>query len=442
MNSLLLTNVRPWGREPVDLVIVDGVIASIRPTGSASRQESSGVGERTGRGQGGREDAAAGKQVGGGHVGGDDGSGERGGGEQVAELGRVEGRGLLALPGFVNAHAHVDKSWWGQPWVSYGGEPTTQGRIAHERAERDKYGIPSVAGATAVLREFLRHGTTATRTHVDVDFGVGLRGIATVREAAEALGGAVEVEIVAFPQDGVLRRPGVLELLDRAAAEGATSIGGLDPASIDRDPVGQLDALFEIAVRRGVGVDIHLHDHGDLGAFQYELIAERTREAGLAGKVNVSHGFALGELSPARQTEMVDQLGDAGISWTTVAPVGSAPLPWREMRTAGVAIGLGTDGIRDLWSPYGDGDLLQVARGFARLHGLRTDEDLAYAVELATTAGARFVHRDNHALVPGARADVVLLDAENVPDVLVRAPRREVVIAGGQVVVHDGKLRV
>jgi cytosine deaminase len=395
MTSLLLADVRPWGGAPVDLVITDGVITDITSAGTATDQEV-----------------------------------------------RVDGRGLLALPGFVNAHAHVDKSWWGQPWVSYGGQPTTQGRIAHERAERDKYGIPSIAGATAVLREFLRHGTTATRTHIDVDLGVGLRGIANVREAAAALGGAVDVEIVAFPQDGVLRRPGVLDLLDQAAAEGATSIGGLDPASIDRDPVGQLDALFEIAVRRGVGIDIHLHDGGELGAFQYELIVERTRQTGLAGKVNVSHGFALGELSPARQTELVEELGAAGISWTTVAPVRSAPLPWREMRTAGVAIGLGTDGIRDLWSPYGDGDLLQVARSFARLHGLRADEDLTYAVELATTAAAPFVHRENHALAPGARADVVLIDAENVPDVLVRAPRRDVVIAGGQVVVHHGELQV
>ena len=395
MTFLRLADVRPWGGDLVDLVIADGVITDITPAGTAADQ---------------------------------------------AE--RVDGRGLLALPGFVNAHAHVDKSWWGQPWVSYGGQPTTQGRIAHERAERDKYGIPSVAGATAVLREFLRHGTTATRTHIDVDLGVGLRGIATVREAVAALDGAVEVEIVAFPQDGVLRRPGVLDLLDQAAAAGATSIGGLDPASIDRDPVGQLDALFDIAVRRGVGIDIHLHDGGQLGAFQYELIIERTRQAGLAGKVNVSHGFALGELSAARQAELVDELGAAGISWTTVAPVGSAPLPWREMRTAGVAIGLGTDGIRDLWSPYGDGDLLQVARGFARLHGLRTDEDLTYAVELATTAGARFVHRENHALVPGARADIVLIDAENVPDALVRAPRRDLVIAGGRIVVLNGELQM
>ncbi len=78
----------------------------------------------------------------------------------------------------------MDKSWWGRPWVSSGGERTTQGRIAHERAERDGLGIPSVDAATAVLGEFLRHGTTATRTHVDVDLGVGLRGIEAVREAA------------------------------------------------------------------------------------------------------------------------------------------------------------------------------------------------------------------------------------------------------------------
>ena len=395
MTSLLLANVRPWGGAPVDLVIVDGVITDVVPAGTG-----------------------------------------------VADGQRIDGRGLLALPGFVNAHAHVDKSWWGQPWVSYGGEPTTQGRIAHERAEREKYGIPSTAGTIAVLREFLRHGTTATRTHVDVDLGVGLRGIENVREAAATLDDAVQVEIVAFPQDGVLRRPGVLELLDQAAAEGATSIGGLDPASIDRDPVGQLDALFEIAVRRGVGIDIHLHDGGELGAFQYELIIERTRGTGLAGKVNVSHGFALGELSPTRQAQLVEQLGAAGISWTTVAPVRSAPLPWRAMRDAGVAVGLGTDGIRDLWSPYGDGDLLQIARGFARLHGLRTDEELGYAVELATTAGAPFVHRDGHTLTPGSRADVVLLDAENVPDALVRAPRRETVVAGGRVVVHNAELLV
>ncbi|MCK0112174.1 amidohydrolase [Ornithinimicrobium sp. F0845] len=410
MTDLRVTNVRPWGREPVDILIGDGVIEAMPPAHGADAPAA-------GPAAHGAADSAA------------------PGGARL-----IDGRGLLALPGFINAHAHVDKSWWGQPWVSYGGEGGTQGRIAHERAERDRLGIPSVEGAVAVLREFLRQGTTATRTHVDVDLGVGLRGIENVREAAARLDGAIEVEIVAFPQDGVLRRPGVLDLLDQAAAAGATHLGGLDPAGIDRDPVGQLDALFEIAERRDVGLDIHLHDPGELGAFQYDLIIERTARAGLGGRVTISHGFALGEVAAARGEGLVEAMAAAGVGLATVAPVRSAPLPWSHLREYAVPVGLGTDGIRDLWSPFGDGDMLRIALGFARLHGLRNDEELTTAVRLATSAAAGFVSRPVHDLEPGARADLVLLDAENVPDALVRVPRRELVLSVGRVVARDGEV--
>lgn len=399
MSSLLISSVRPAADAaggPVDLLVEDGVFSAIAPSGTLDARDAE----------------------------------------------HVDGRGLLALPGLVNAHAHVDKSWWGAPWEPYGGEATTQGRIAHERAERGRLGIPSAEATTRVLREFLRHGTTATRTHVDVDLGVGLEGIAAVREAVDRLEGAIDVEIVAFPQDGVLRWPGVIDLLDAAAAEGASSIGGLDPATIDRDPVGQLDALFAVAERRGVGLDIHLHDGGELGAFQYELVIERTIRSGMQGRVVISHGFGLGELSPARREAIVEGLAEAGVAWATVAPAGSAPLPWREMRAAGVGIGIGTDGIRDLWSPYGDGDLLKVALAFARLHGLRRDEELRHAIGLATSAAAPFVHRERHGLEVGAPADVVLVDAENAQDALVRTPRRETVVSRGRVVLDGGELLV
>jgi cytosine deaminase len=396
VTDLLLSGVRPWGGAPVDLAITGDRITGVVPAGSGSG----------------------------------------------AAAQRVDGRGLLALPGLVNAHAHVDKSWWGMPWQPYGGEPTTQGRIAHERAERDALGIPSLEATTAVLRELLRHGTTAVRTHVDVDLGVGLRGLDVVREAAAALGGAVEVEVVAFPQDGVVRRPGVLDLLERAAAAGAASVGGLDPCSVDRDPLTQLDGLFAIAERHGCGLDLHLHDGGELGAFTYDLVLERVRRHALAGRVTISHGFALGEVAPARRERLLDELAELDVAWATVAPVRVAPLPWAAMRERGIAVGLGTDGIRDLWSPFGDGDLLRVALDHARLQGLRTDADLTAAVALATSSAARFVHRAEHDLVVGARADVVLLEAEGVPDALVRAPRRALVVAGGRVVVRDGELLV
>ncbi|AXK46567.1 amidohydrolase [Brachybacterium saurashtrense] len=393
MTALLLTSLRPWGGAPADLLIEDGVITALGtdlPAPDGAR--------------------------------------------------RVDARGLLALPGLLNTHAHVDKSWWGKPWVSYGGEATTQGRIAHERAERGALGIPSEDSTVRVMEEFLRHGTTATRTHVDVDLGVGLDGIASVRAAAERLGGALEVRIVAFPQDGVLRRPGVLDLLDRAAAEGADAIGGLDPAGIDRDPVGQLDALVDIAERRGAELDIHLHDGGSLGVFQLELLIERTVRAGLQGRVNVSHGFALHDVTGSQAEELLAALGEAGISWTSVAPLNRGRVPWRAMRAHGVGLGLGTDGIRDLWSPYGDGDMLRIALNFAQIQGLRHDEEIASALHLITRDSARFVGRDQHNLAPGSRGDVVLVDAENLPDALLRAPRRELVVAGGRIVAEAGEL--
>ncbi|MGO2041521.1 MAG: amidohydrolase family protein, partial [Cellulosimicrobium funkei] len=243
-------------------------------------------------------------------------------------------------------------------------------------------------------------------------------------------------------QDGVLRRPGVLDLLDAAAAAGAEHVGGLDPASIDRDPVGQLDGLFAIAERRGVGIDVHLHDGGDLGAFQVELMIDRTLRAGLQGKVNVAHGFAVGDVPASRQADLVAAMGEAGITMTTVAPIGAAPLPVHALRAAGVAVGLGTDGIRDLWSPYGTGDLLALTTQLARLSRFRYDEELVTAARVATSDAARFVGRDVHDLVVGAPADVVLVDAENVPDAVVRAPRRALVVAGGRVVARDGDVLV
>lgn len=392
--SLRVKNARVWGGEPVDIVIRNGRIASVdRVTRNAPSAPSD------------------------------------------AEF---DAGNLLALPGLVNAHAHVDKSWWGKPWESFGGEPGTQGRIAHERSRRDALSIPSVETSLRVLMQSLRTGTTRMRSHVDVDLGVGLRGIESVREAADRLGGAVEVSIVAFPQDGVIRRPGVLELLERAAAQGVDHIGGLDPALIDRDPVRQLDALFEVAGRHGCGLDIHLHEPGDLGAFEFDLILDRVERDGLAkGRVNIAHGFALVDVDAPRRRDLLQRMGELGVTMTTVAPVRMRQLPLHELDEAGVRFGFGTDGIRDLWSPYGDADLMGIAWQYARAGGLVRDEDLIRTLQIATRDAAKFVTAESHNLQPGDRADIVLVDAENPMDALVRRVTRSAVIAGGRVVDLD-----
>lgn len=382
-----LRNVRPWGGSAADIRISDtGEIASIAP--------------------------ATGDPIG---------------------SGEVDGRGLLALPGFANTHAHIDMSWLGFPWQSYGGEGGTEGRIRYERERRGEFGYPSADITKRVLAEFVRHGTTTIRTHVDVDPDVDTRAIDAVREAAASYDGAVTVEIVAFPQDGVLRRPGVLDMMERAAQAGVEHLGGIDPASIDRDPVGQLDAIFELAAEHGTGIDIHLHDAAELGAFQIELIIARTESLGLAGKVNIAHGFAIAQIGERQRRDLLQAMGALDITMTTVAPLRLPQLPLHEMDAAGVRFGFGTDGIRDLWSPYGTGDLLGIAWQYARSSSIVRDEDLRRVVEIATRDGGRFAGLDVHDLVVGSRADIVLLDAENPMDALVRTPPRELVLGAGRV---------
>jgi cytosine deaminase len=353
-------------------------------------------------------------------------------GAPLAE-GEIDGRGCLALPGIVNTHAHVDKSWLGHPWQSYDGEGSTDGRIRHERARRDELGIPSLDITRRVLAEFVRFGTTALRTHVDVDLALGLRGIEVVREAVAEYDSAITAEIVAFPQDGVLRRPGVLELLRDAALAGVEHIGGLDPAGIDRDPVGQLDAIFDVAADTGAGIDIHLHDPAELGAFQFDLILDRAERLGLIGKVNIAHGFALAQVDAVRRRDLLQRMAGLDVTMTTVAPLRLPQLPLHELDAAGVRFGFGTDGIRDLWSPYGTGDTLGIAWQYARSSSLVRDEDLRRVVELATSAGAPFAGLEPGSLSVGARADLLLIDAENAMDALVRTPPRELVVGRGRV---------
>lgn len=349
------------------------------------------------------------------------------------DLPGTDGKGAVAFPGFVNAHAHVDKSWWGFPWQPWGGEASLEGRIRHERDRRDELDIPSVRVCKRVLQEFLRHGTTRVRTHIDVDLGVGLRGIDAVREANVQLGEPIELAIVAFPQDGVMRRPGVLQLLRQAAAEGVEYIGGLDPATIDRDPVGQLDGIFDIAADYGCGIDIHLHETGSLGAFELEMIMDRVERYGLEGKVTIAHGFAIPDMPASQRQEALARMAELGMSATTVAPVRHRQFPLHEFQYAGVPFAFGTDGIRDLWAPYGDGDILSIGWQYGRGGGVVRDEDILEVLRICTTLGAPFVSDSRNDLEAGARADIVCVLAENPQDALVRRLPRSLVIAGGEI---------
>lgn len=323
----------------------------------------------------------------------------------------------LKLPGFVDGHCHLDKTLWGMPWRPHVAGATVAERIEAERAVRGALPVPTVERGRALLNQMISCGTTALRTHVDIDTARRLDDLEAILELREQNRDRVDMQIVAFPQSGILRDPGVADLLDAALTAGADLVGGLDPIGIDRDLAGHLDVVFGLASRHGKGVDIHLHDGGEGGLAQIEDIAARTAAHGLNGKVAISHAFALGDAGPDALKRVADQLARSGVAIMTHAPGAASMPPVKALREAGVEVFSGSDNIRDLWSPYGNGDMLERARLIGYRQNFRRDEEMLIALDLVTEAGRR-------ATGLGGGDTIVEVEAETIPEAIATCPPR------------------
>ncbi len=393
MTAQVIRRVRPLGREPVDIVVDGPTIVSIEPGGSVPAG--------------------------------------------VPAL--VEAPGQLLLPGFVESHVHFDKTLWGLPWRPNSAGPTRNDRIADEQKLLADFDTPIAQRAGPLIEHCIGRGSLHFRSHVDVQLEWGLRHVEAMVALRARFHDIADIQLVAFPQGGMLVRPGVAQLMDRALALGCDVVGGIDPAGIDRDPMRHLETVFELAVRHGKRVDIHLHDPGELGRWQIERIADLTQASGLAGRVTISHAYCLGTFSLAELAPLADRLAALAVSIMTCAPshVAVPPVAW--LRGRGVNVCSGSDGIRDAWSPMGNGDMLERAMLIALRYGWSKDEDLAAAFDIATEGGARALGLDHYGLGAGRRADFVLMPAENLAAAVVDRGVDRTVVSHGRVVARGGR---
>ncbi|MGH7067911.1 MAG: amidohydrolase [Acetobacteraceae bacterium] len=325
-------------------------------------------------------------------------------------------------------------------WHPHSAGPFLTDKIENERRLRRERGIDPDRQSARLVAQALMMGTTHIRSRVDVDTEVGLAGIAGMMAMRERLKAVIDVEMVAFPQSGLMIRPGTLELMDRAPALGAEVVGGLDPSAIDRDPKGHLDAIFGLAEKHGRPIDIHLHEPAELGAFSLDLIIERTRALAMQGKVTISHAFCLGMPDSPDRRRLIAALAKERIAVMTTGPANSPAPPVRECVNQGVVVCAGSDGVRDSWTPYGNADMLERAMLLGLRNGFRRDDEIALALHICTYGGARMMGLERYGLAVGCAADLLLVPGETLAEAVVSRPAGRTVIKRGKPVVRDGTL--
>lgn len=351
----------------------------------------------------------------------------------------IEGGGRLLFPGFVDAHAHLDKTLYGLGWYRNEVGPSLLDKIENERALRRERGIDSFVQSSRMARLAIATGVTHIRTFVDIDTEIGLDGFEGVMRMRDDLRDALTLQVVAFPQSGMLVRPGTVELMETALREGADLVGGLDPSSIDRDPARHLDVIFSLAERYGRDIDIHLHEPGDLGAFSVELIAERTKALGWQGRVVISHALCLGGVEESYLERLIELLLENDIAIMSHGPSGLRPVPSvKRLREAGVRMCTGNDGIRDAWGPLNMPDMLLRSFIIAYRNNLRRDDEIEMVLDIATRGGAQVMGDSEYGLAPGNRADFVVVDGETHVEAVIERPQRWLVVKGGRVVAREG----
>jgi cytosine deaminase len=359
--------------------------------------------------------------------------------------------GRLLLPGLVDAHHHLDKCMLGavmRPNRSQTLQEAIEITWDHKRA----YPVEEiVARAAPVVEAAICNGTTALRAFADVGTIGGLEPVQGLLELKRRFTGLITLEVVAFPQEAIVRDPGCAELMEQAMALGADVVGGLPwYERLDRHVHEHIDFCLELAARAGKDVHMLADDTDDPTSRSLEYLAVRTIETGYQGRVTASHCGALAAYDDnhaARVIELVreaaitissnthislvlDGRGDRGLIRRGITRV-------RELLDAGVNVISAQDDVNDPYYPFGKPDQLEVAQYAAHVAQLTYPSELETALDMVTVNAARAMRLERYGTEPGDRADLVLVDAPTVPEALRLIPPRRLVFYGGRLLAES-----
>jgi cytosine deaminase len=341
----------------------------------------------------------------------------------AADAAEYDAHGMLACPGLIETHIHLDKS-----------------RIIDRCAPQDRRTLSPVFGVTPVkpqmtvedvharaaqtVEQCILHGTTRMRTQVEVDPGIGMRGFEGVEALIAEYKWAIDIELCVFPQEGLISFPGTDELLIEGLKRGARVLGGAP--RYDKDEAGQIRRIFELAREFDVDIDMHLDVGNTPDAMNIHLVRELTDQYKRGGRVVVGHMAKLSLLPQDELAALARGMADSGIA-VTVLPATDLFLMGRDRDHSvvrgvadanflcdhGVNCSLSSNNVLNPATPYGDCSLIRMANLYANVLQVDRPARLRECFDMLTHRSARLMNLNDYGFAIGNPADVVIIDAQS-----------------------------
>lgn len=365
-----------------------------------------------------------------------------------AEAGQIiEASGKLVSPPFVDPHFHMDATLsLGTPRMNVSGTLLEGISLWGE--------LKPIQSVEQIFERAMRYcdlavsmGLGAIRSHVDVCDDT-LKGVEALLEVQKQVSSYLDLQLVAFPQDGVFRDPTALNNLNRALDMGVSVVGGIPHFERTmEDGANSVRALCEIAAQRGLMVDMHCDESDDPHSRHIETLAFEAQRLGLQGQVAGSHLTSMHSMDNYYVSKLIPLIAEAGVHAIPNPlinimlqgrhdsyPKRRGQTRVRELRDAGITVGFGSDCVMDPWYSLGKADMLDVA--FMGLHvgQLSSRADMRWCFDAVTKNSAEIMGLEKYGLEVGNYADMVVLQAKDPIEAIRLRPTRLAVIRRGKLI--------
>ncbi len=346
----------------------------------------------------------------------------------------LDAKGAIVISGFVDCHAHIDKSHLNDNGRTLYVHGTGPQKGALTRQEKEKFTVEDISmRAELVIKHAINTGTIAMRTNCDVDAIVGLKGVEALLELKEKYKNELELQVVAFSQEGIFQDGKTPELLEEALRMGADLVGGHTIAAGEGKK--HIDFILNLAAKYDIEADFHLDESGNREHYLLPYLSRRMQEMDMCGKINAIHMCTLSALTEDELKQAMDYISACKLK-ATIAPSAISTrkiAPVKELLKNGVAVGLGSDNIRDFFNPLGCGDIKQMALLLSYLQAFYSKEENSAIWSMITDGGAKLISAD-YGIKAGKKANLTLFPAKSELEIIANQIQPELIIRSGRVI--------